>query len=236
MILSSRLFSDRTEIPNTLAGSIAVGRGASMTLDAPPQIIALNPGKPDTKYDFLFWHANRILVGTSVVTFTAPSDDSNFFATAWYVAEGGGDGGPPSVSTVAFSNDRDEVIAETPIASVTPTDAWAGPPSTIVSTTTSADPVVITARALIDGFGEFASWLTFGGNVSGGALTVLAQASALAIASYGIPQPDPCAALRATRDGLNPGDFPSQGAFERALAAANRRLHECERQHGEPLD
>jgi hypothetical protein len=78
MILSSRLFPDRTEIPNTLGGSITVGRGASMTLDAPPQIIALKPGKPDTKYDFLFWHANRILVGTAVVTFTAPSDDSIF--------------------------------------------------------------------------------------------------------------------------------------------------------------
>jgi hypothetical protein len=140
------------------------------------------------------------------------------------------------VTTVAFSTDRDEVIADTPIASVTPSGAWAGPPSTIVSTTTSADPVVITARALIDGFGEFASWLTFGGNASGRTLTVLAQASALAIVSYGIPQPDPCADLRVTRDGLNPGDFPSREAFERALAAANRRLHECERQHGEPLD
>jgi hypothetical protein len=52
----------------------------------------------------------------------------------------------------------------------------------------------------------------------------------------GVPQPDPCAALRAARDGLNPGDFTSQEAFERALAAANRQLQECERQHGEPLD
>jgi hypothetical protein len=140
------------------------------------------------------------------------------------------------VTTVAFSADRDEVIADTPIASVTPSDAWAGPPSTIVSTTKSADPIVITARALIDGCGEFASWLTFGGNASGRTLTVLAQASALAIVSYGIPQPDPCADLRATRDGLNPGDFMSREAFERALAAANKRLHGCERRHGEPLD
>jgi len=236
MILSFRQFPDRTEIPNTPSGSITVEQGAPTTLDAPAQIVVLNPGKPDTKYDFLFWHTNRILVGTETVTFTAPVDDSSFFATAWYVVEGPGNGGKPVVTTIAFSTDTDEVIAGTPIASVTPSGAWGGPPSTIVSTTTSTDPVVITAKVLIDGFGEFESWLTFRGNVSGGTLTVPAQESTLAIASYGIPQPDPCAGLRATRDGLNPGDFPSQAAFQRALAAANRLLHNCERQHGEPLD
>jgi hypothetical protein len=235
MMLSSHLFPTRTPIPNTSSGSIGVGLGTLVTLDAPPQVIALNPGNPDTKYDFLFWDANKVLVATSVVTFTTPSDDSIFVATAWYTAEGGGNGSP-AVTTYAFSRDRDEVIADTPIDSVAPSAAWPGPPSTVVSTTTTADPVTITAKSLIDGSGEFASWLAFGGNASGETLTVKAQTSALGIAVFGVPQPDPCAQLRLERDSIEPGDFPTPEAFRRALAAANARLHQCERQHGEPLD
>ena len=237
MMLSSRLFSNRAEIPDTASGSIPVKPGGLVTLDAPQQIVALNPNNPDDKFSFLFWHASRVLVATHVVTFSAPSDELNFFATAWYQKVGGnGPPPPPHVTTVAFSHDKDEVIADTPIAAATPDGAWTGPPSTVVSTTISAAPVVITAKALIDGFGEFASWLAIGGTASGKVLTVAAQSSSLAIAAFGIPQPDPCALLREERDGLSPGDFPTLAAFQRALAAANVRLHACERQHGEPLD
>ena len=238
MILSSRQYPDRAEVPNTLWGSVPVARNASVTLDAPPEIIAANSGSTETKYKFLFWHTNRIIVGTSAVTFGAPSDDATFFATAWYVPKGGGGGGSVGLTTVAFSTDRDEVFADTPIASATPNGAWAGPPATFVSTTTSSNPVVATAKVLIDGFGEFASWLAFIKNVTVSARTVTVppNVSALAIAAYGIPQPDPCALLRDQRDNLNPGDFPSPEAFKRALAAANARLHQCEKLHGEPLD
>ena len=128
------------------------------------------------------------------------------------------------------------MIADTPIATVTPAGAWSGSPSTTVSTTTSSAPVVISAKGLIDGFGEFTAWLAFGGTVSGNVLTVAAQASSLALATFGIPQPDPCGLLRAQRDGLSPGDFPTIAAYRRALAAANARLHACEKLHGEPID
>ena len=233
MMLSSRLFSNRTEIPNTGSGSIPVKPGGLVTLDAPKQVVELT--KPDpTKYDFLFWHANRIVVGVPVVTFTAPSDDSKFFATAWYQKEGTGVGGEPHVATVAFSLDRDDVIADTPIAAVTPAGAWTGPPSTVVSTTAGA--VSITAKALIDGAGEFTAWLAFGGTALSKVLSVAAKTSSLAIAVFGIPQPDPCAQLRLQRDNIEPGDFPTIEAYKRALAAAIARLHACEKQHGEPLD
>jgi len=236
MLLSSRQFPNRGEVPNTFSSSIPVKPGGLVTLDAPAEVVVAHAGKPDDHYSFLFWHAYRQLVGKPVLSFSAPADDSNFFATAWYQLDGGG-GPPPSphVSTVAFSLDKDDVVADTPIASATPAGVWPGPPSTVVSTTGAA-PVVITARGLISGIGEFVDWLTGVDTIASLQLTVPAKTSLLAIAGYGIPQPDPCGLLRSQRDGLDPGDFPTIEAYRRALVAANARLHACEKAHGEPLD
>jgi len=238
MLLSSRQFPSRAEIPNTFSASIPVKPGGLVTLDAPREILVAHAGKPDSHYSFLFWHAFRQLVDQPVLSFTAPGDELNFFATAWYRQDGGAGGPPPPphVSALAFSLDKDELLADTPIASATPAGVWSGPPSTEVSTAGAA-PVVITARRLIDGSGEFVSWLAFGGGtVAGAQLTAAPKTAVLAIGSYGIPQPDPCGLLRSQRDGLEPGDFPTIEAYRRALAAANARLHACERAHGEPLD
>lgn len=236
MLLSSRMFPSRAEVPNTPSGSIPVKPSGLVTLDAPLQIVVVNQAKPPDTYSFFFWHANRVLDSRHVVTFNAPSDESNFFATAWYQKDSGGPPGTPHITTVAFSLDKDDVIADTPIAAATPPGAWPGPPSTVVSTTLGSGPVTVTARALIDGAGEFTSWLAFGGSAAGKVLTVAAQSSSLAIAVFGIPQPDPCALLRAQRDGIEPGDFTTIDAYRRALAAANARLHACEKLHGEPID
>lgn len=238
MILSSQSFPNRTAIPNTTSGSLFIQPGGLVKLDAPSQIVALNPipSQPDDKYNFLFWHVNRLLLSKHAVDFTAPTNESGFFATAWYQKLGGnGPPSPPHWTTFAFSIEQDNVISGTPIAAVTPPGAWTGPPSTVIDTT-SAPSVAITAKTLIDGAGEFASWLAFGGSASGRVLTVALKTSGLAIAAFGIPQPDPCSSLRSTRDNLNPGDFRTLADFRKALAAANRALHDCEKIHGEPLD
>lgn len=235
MTLSSRVFPSRTEVPNTSMSTITVQPSGAINLDVPLQV----RGPADDAYGFLFWHVIRQLEGTHAVSFPAPADESSFFATAWYQKLAAPCVGcppvPPLVTTVAFSSDRDEVIADTPIAAVTPAGAWPGPPSTVVSMT-SATPASITAKLLIEGSGEFVSWLAFGGLASGAVLTVPAQTSSLAIALFATPSPDPCALLRAQRDNLNPGDFRTPDEFRRALAAANARLHDCERAHGEPID
>jgi hypothetical protein len=228
MYLSSRVYPGRDLVPGTAVDTVASTPGDPVHL-----VATVYPG-----YRLLFWHVPRTLTVSSVVDFTVP-DAESFYATAWYVATGSCQScppPPPTVSTVAFSNDRDEVIADTPIASVSVAGAWAGPPSTVVSTAGST-PVAITAQSLLDGSGEFVSWLSLDGfAASGRTLTEPALASDVALALFAIPSPDPCADLRATRDNLDPGDFQTPDAYRRALARANALLHACERAHGEPLD
>lgn len=227
MYLSSRVYPSRDLVPGTSVDTVASTPGGPVHLVAPVY----------TGYALLFWHVPRTLTTSSTVDFTVP-DAQSFYATAWYVATGcqGCPPPAPAVTTVAFSNDRDEVIAATPIASVNPASAWAGSPSTVVSTAGSA-PVAITAQPLLDGSGEFVSWLSLSGiAASGRTLTEPSLASDTALALFAIPSPDPCAALRTTRDNLDPGDFSTPDAYRRALASLNAQLHACEKAHGEALD
>lgn len=231
MTLSFRLFPTGNLVPNTPSGTIHVPSGGAVTLTAPA--LVFGQGSPEPSYAFAFWDADDSAITTEVATFNAPSDNSDFDAFAWYFLRGGGGGS--GITTYAFSLNKEEVIAgKTPIASVTPSGAWTGPPSTTVSTTTSANPVVITAASLIGGFGRFASWLQFGnGSASGPTLTVPAQGASTAIAFYTVPQPDPCDGIRTQLDNLNPSDYPNPGAYERAVQALLRELIACEKQYGE---
>lgn len=226
MFLSSRVYPDRTLVPNTFVDTVAATPGGAVHLVAPSY----------AGYTFLFWHVPRAITTSSVVDFTVPGDAS-FYATAWYrpiVLCPGCPPGSPAVTTVAFSNDHDDVIADTPIAAVSVPGAWAGPPSTSVSTA-GATPVAITAQRLIAGSGEFVSWLSLNGfTASGSTLTEPAHASDIALALFATPSPDPCEGLRLVRDNLDPSDFLTRDAYWRALKAANAAVRSCERAHGEP--
>jgi hypothetical protein len=229
MVLSSRVFPTRALLPNTGEDTVDATPGGQIHLVAPAQV----PG-----YALMFWHVPRGLSTGSTVDFTAPADAS-FYATAWYLPLGGCPGcpaPPPTVTTVAFSNDRDEVIADTPIAAVNVSGAWAGAPSTIVSTA-GATPVAITAQPLLAGSGEFAAWLSLDGfAASGRTLTEPAHAVDLALALFATPSPDPCASARAQRDALDPAEFLTLAAYRHAVATFTAALHACETAHGEELD
>jgi len=229
MFRSSRVYPDRTLLPSTSVEIFATTPGGAVHLVAP-----VYPG-----YALLFWHVPRELTTSSVVDFTVPGAAS-FYATAWYqqIVPCPTPSCPPpvpGVTTVAFS-DRDEVIADTPIAAVSVPGAWAGAPSTVVSTT-GTTPVAITALPLLAGSGEFVSWLSLdGGAASGRTLTEPALASDVALALFATPSPDPCADLRFYRDNIYGDDFPTLDEYRRAIVAANRELHACETAHGEALD
>jgi hypothetical protein len=147
-------------------------------------------------YEFLFWNLNASLQTNPDPSYPPPAD-STVFATAWYVAVGGGPCTKPpctGVTTWAFSLNSDKIIPNTPIASVTPSTAWSGPPSTTVSTT--AGSVVITAQPEIVPYGKFSSWLELPATSQKGEnLAVAANGAVDAIAFYGFPEPNPCEAL-----------------------------------------
>jgi hypothetical protein len=125
-------------------------------------------------------------------------------------------------------------VSNTPIASVAPSGAWSGPPSTTASTTTGSSPVAITALSLISGYGLFHSWLQIGnGSVSKNVLTVPANGASLAIAFFGIPVPDPCQSLRNQLAALNPADFPTEAAYKAAAEALAGEVRACEEKWGE---
>jgi hypothetical protein len=189
-------------------------------------------------YTFLFWDVDGKSDVHRNLSFTPPTD-SAVVATAWFLAESGGPCPPPDVcsgvTTWAFSLNRDKVIAKTPIASVTPSKAWTGPPSTSVSTT--GGPVVIAAKPDITGFGNFKSWIELPSTpVAGADVKVGANGSALAVAFFGFPEPDPCQSLRNqvanfssfcdTENGKN------CGVLFRELQA---QLKACEQKNGEAV-
>lgn len=226
--LASRSFPSGNVIPSQLTGTLHPQPGAPQTLTAPD----LSPN-----YAFLFWNLTTDVQTTPSVTFNAPTDSSSILVTAWYVAVSpctqpclSGTG----VSTYAFSLNNDAVIPATPIASVTPAGAWAGGTATSVSTTTSQTSVAISARTSIGGDGLFHNWLNFGsGSVASSTLTVPYQGASTAVAFFGIPVPDPCASIRTQLDNLNPGDFPTLLAYQRALRQLTSQLRACELQYGE---
>jgi hypothetical protein len=228
MIQSYRVFPTRALLPGTGEDTVETAPGDQVHL------VALQvPG-----YALMFWHIPRGLTTAGTVDFTAPGDAS-FYATAWYrpiVSCPGCPPSPPTVTTVALSNDSDEVLPDTPIASVNVPGAWPGEPATVVSTA-GTTPVAITAKPLIAGSGEFAAWLSLDGfAASGRTLTEPALAQDIALALFATPFPDPCAIPRRQRDALDPAEFLTIAAYKHALLLANNTLHACERAHGEPLD
>jgi hypothetical protein len=224
MSLSLKLFPDGTVLQDL--GSIPVTGGGSVTLSAFPTITLSG-----VTYGFLFWDTEASVSSDASVTFHAPGSD--FAADAWYIAEGGGPGGT-GVGAYAFSRNEHKVIPGTPIGSVTPAGAWSGPPSTSVSTTTSPNPVQITALAEIAPYGLFLKWLQFGnGTASGSVLTVPSGGASTAIAFFGIPDPDPCQPIRDQLENLSPADFPTLAAYQAALRALAKELLACEKKYGE---
>ena len=182
-----------------------------------------------TLYSSADIRAGRLIPSRQCI-FTAPSDDLTFDATAWYILDGeiGGPGG----SVYAFSLNKDAELSNSPIGTITPASAYIGPNT--FSTTTSPDPVVVTAPSVIVGYGRFNQWLPFlEFPVLNPVLTVPANGSIVAIAFYSIPVPDPCQGLRDIVEGwdctgaLNPGDC------EKELIRYINELRACERQYGE---
>jgi hypothetical protein len=239
MNLSYRDFVTGKPIPDTPSASISLAGGGSETLDAPYRLAAAGQ-----TYAFIFWNVDATLTalqrtgGTpdpeQKVTFTAPSDDSTFDGTAWYIATGGGGGGGGTGGSVwAFSLNRDQRLTSSPIGTINPAAAKTGPNS--FSTTSSSSPVVVTAPRLIAGDGLFRSWLQFGGDgsIGGAKLTVPVQGSTASIAFFGIPVPDPCESIRVDLENLSPGDFRTPAEYEAARRALAAELRACEVKYGE---
>lgn len=225
MSISYRQFPAGTELLNM--GSIPVSSGADISLSAFPSFT-----ESSGSYGFLFWDTEVSVSSDASVTFAAPAGD--FAVDAWYLLEGNGGGGGTGVSAYAFSQNEHKTLTGTPIAAVSVPGAWAGPPSTTVSTTVSPDPVAITALAKFPPEGRFVRWLQFGnGSVAADVLTVPAQGASFAIAFFGIPVPDPCQSIRDQLDNLSPGDFPTPAAYKAALEALVKQLRLCEEKYGE---
>jgi len=241
MTLSFRVFPSGTQVPNTTSGVFRLTDGAPQTLAAPLNITEPEPGKP-AAFAFVFWVADFQVfpVQTSggvpdpqqTINFDAPKDQA-FDATAWYLPIGPGGGGGTGVTAWAFSVNQDKVLPNSPFASVSPASAQQS--ANTVSTTTSNQPVIMTAAALIEGFGRFNSWLQLGGNgtVNDSILTVPAGGASEAVAFYSIPVPDPCQDLRDELEHLSPGDFQTVAEYENARRTLSGQLRACEKKYGE---
>jgi hypothetical protein len=233
MQFGSLILPGGTQVPGTPAATLQLSDDSPETVSAQLSIDG---------YLFAFWDVNLRIYPTQysggvadlqqTVDFTAPSGES-FYATSWYLAEGGGGGGS-GVTAWAFSLNGNDVVPNSPLSSVSPPGAQEGPNT--VSTTTSDQAVIITAPSKITGYGRFSQWLQISGNgtINGQSLTVPAGGASLAVAFYAIPQPDPCAAIRAELGSIEPSDFPNYADYERAVRAIEADLVKCEGEYGEP--
>ena len=237
---SFRIFPNGNPVPSMLSESVPLVGGDSTTLSAPNKIL-----ESDNSYTFIFWNVNAALTppqytGTTpdpvqTVIFPAPDGDLTFDATAWYIIDGGP--GEPRGFVYAFSLNKDAGLSNSPIGTITPASAYIGPNT--FSTTTSPDPVVVTAPAVIVGYGRFNRWLPFleppvdDPPVNDPVLTVPANGAVVAIASYGIPVPDPCQGLRDIVEGWDCTGAPNLGDCEKELVRYSNELRACERQYGE---
>jgi hypothetical protein len=151
-------------------------------------------------YKFLFWDKNSKLQTARKL------DLHKGDATAWYVEEGGGSCTPMvncSVGTWEFSLKANHVVAgATPIGSVSVPGLWTPPSTSVSTTTTAAKTIAISARSathtghFIDPSG-FVDWLMLGAKAPtpGISFSVPAGGSAEAIGFYTTPasaSPPPC--------------------------------------------
>jgi hypothetical protein len=215
-----RVMPGGASVPVSGSTISSLAPGHRDTLMAPDSI----PGTaPSTAYAFLFWDIAGHLYLRPRATFVAPSAPV-FAATAWYEFTGPGGPGPTAVTAYGFSLPKDAFLPSSPIASVTPSSAWAAP-SNSVSTTTA---VTITA---VDPL-EFVQWLAPDATATGAQLAAGAGVSTLAIAFYG---PNPCQAIENELSGLSVADFPPPDPakeMEVLVHALTLQLQACEAQHG----
>ena len=230
MTLSAKVFPGGDQVPGTTLNYMG-----SVPDDSSQQVSA---NYNSDGYQFIFWDINLQIYTpkysapgipdqVQTVNFNAPTDES-FYATAWYVPEGGNGTG---VTARAFSLNKDMVVSNSPLASVVPADAQTGPYT--VSTATS---VVITAAGVISGYGRlYNSWVQYTGNgtVNNRTLSVPAGGASVAIAFYYIPEPDPCQDLRENIANFNPSDYATPADAERVLRGLSLQLEACEREYGE---
>jgi hypothetical protein len=175
--------------------------GKNIILGTPKQIMVqdpANPAKPKI-YTFLFWVVPGPPLANSwfasggpttnpEVAFKVPPGGAH--TSAWYQLTGS-DGCPASsvpceqMSYVsAFSEDEDEPITGTPIASVIPSGLWNPNQTSNYVNESNTNPVVITAKSSMENK-KFHLWLPLSTMpVSGNNLTVPVKQTTAAIAFY----------------------------------------------------
>jgi len=201
MTLSSHDFPGGSPAPDGVSGRVLVTPGSVVALTAPSYLYepAAPPATSPTVYEFMFWDVNATLRRTATAIITAPTGAPSFNATAWYLPVGGGGGGASAVTTYAFSLNTYQVLAGSPIQSVSPAIAWTSPSASVSTATavtiTPLDPLVPGTKLSST---AFRSWFVFGGTgvtKSGNNVTVPAGESPYAIAFYyqtGMPPTPPC--------------------------------------------
>jgi hypothetical protein len=226
---SCRVFLTGDFVPGTPSSRETIIPGSSPTLNAYYKIV-----EGDITYQFIFWNVDATVTppqGTNplqTLTFKAPSDDSTFNATAWYIQQGPGASGG---LVFAFSLNQDQELPNSPIGTITPASAQTGP-----NTFSTAVPVRVGAPPLIEGYGRFNEWLPwFQDNVTltGPVLNVDAGGSIAAVALYGIPVPDPCQDAREALENFTPEGYPTPADAKKAFEELKAQLLACEKQYGE---
>jgi hypothetical protein len=86
MTLSFLVFPAGTPVPNTPSATINVPAGGAVSVTAPAQVFCQGaaPG-----FTFEFWNADAAKYITPTATFSAPTDNSDFSASAWYFEDVG---------------------------------------------------------------------------------------------------------------------------------------------------
>jgi hypothetical protein len=160
------LFPTGGSVPNEFGGKVDVTPGKSIQLKA-AKFLASNVSNASgpSIYEFAFWdvgatpaHPSPLsgtLIPTRTATFTAPAAGTEFDATAWYVAVGGGCGDPlpdggcgTEAAVSAFDLSTETPLSTNPIGSVLPASDWTSPSSSV--STIDVSPT-ITAQTCLGG-------------------------------------------------------------------------------------
>ncbi|MBV8280543.1 MAG: hypothetical protein JO347_00585 [Candidatus Eremiobacteraeota bacterium] len=216
-----------TPVPGTGTTTVCLAPGKTDVLKAPATILAKNG-----TYSFLFWDTNGEIRNRLKASFPTPKVAA-FTSTAWYQFSGkcmaGPCGGNSNIYAIGFQLDKNQKLAGTPIASVTPaTNSWKAPSNEVFTNTA----VGITAGNPLD----FVYWHLYPKNTTittkGTLLDAAMGDTAFAIAFYG---PNPCQYIINEGQSLSPADFPAPSAdklYAAALRANAAELRACEAEHG----